>query len=194
MGNVPFTVYDALGYLTAGAILLVAATITLVGELPTEQTLVTGIAAGMASYIVGHILSSLSSWSLDEVMFNDSWGLGRPEKVLFGEKVSSFPWKLIFRRYYRALPEAIQDRVLERAASEGITKAKGELYPRGLIEHSKAVVQRHQSFGPRIDRYEMLTIFLRNNSAAFAAAAVILLLAPAEHAIELETGRGATTS
>jgi hypothetical protein len=63
-----------------------------------------------------------------------------------------------------------------------------------MLAHCEAVVQRHANFGPRIDRYEMLTTFLRNSSAAFAMAAVLLLLAPAEHAIELETARGATTT
>lgn len=60
MGNVPFTVYDALGYLSAGAILLTAATIAVVGELPTERTIATAVAIAVGSYLVGHIVSSLS--------------------------------------------------------------------------------------------------------------------------------------
>ena len=120
MGNVPFTVYDALGYLSAGAILLTAATIALIGELPTEQTLATAVAIAIASYIAGHIISSLSSWALDRWLFSDRWGMGRPEKVLFGEKVDSFPWRAIFRQYYRALPEVIQKRVIDKPGAESM--------------------------------------------------------------------------
>jgi hypothetical protein len=187
MDNVPFSVYDALGYLSAGAILLVASAIAVVGEVPTEQTLATVIGIGVASYIIGHIISTVSAWSLDRVLFNQTWGMGRPEQVLFGEKVNSFPWKAVFRRYHQPLPESIRRRVLERAKSEGVEDS-------ALLAHCEAVVQRHDSFGPRIDRFEVLTIFLRNSSTAFAMAAVVLALAPPENAVELETAREGTVS
>ena len=188
MDNVPFSVYDALGYLSAGAILLVAVTIAVVGEIPTEQTLATAIGIGIASYIIGHIVSTLSAWSLDRVLFNQSWGMARPERVLLGEEsVGSFPWKALFRGYHQPLPESIRSRVLERAKSEGIEDP-------GLLPHCEAVVQGHSSYGPRIDRFEMLTIFLRNSSTAFALAALVMALAPAENAVELETARRATVS
>jgi hypothetical protein len=194
VGNVPFTVYDALGYLSAGAILLTAATIALVGELPTEQTLATAVGIAIASYIVGHIISSLAVWALDRGLFGDGWGMGRPEKVLFGENVASAPWRVIFRRYYQALPDPIKQRVMDKAEAESLAGLDKEHYSSGLLAHCEAVVQRHPNFAPRIDRYEMLTTFLRNSSTAFALAAIVLFLAPAEHAIRLETARGGTTT
>ncbi len=55
MGNVPFTITDALGYVAAGLILMVAATIAVLGELPTEVSIVTGIGIGVGAYVVGHL-------------------------------------------------------------------------------------------------------------------------------------------
>lgn len=89
-------------------------------------------------------------------MFNDGWGMGRPEKVLFGEKVDSFPWRVIFRQYYRALPDPIRLRVIDKASAESLEGLEG--------------------------------------AAAFAMAGLLLLLGPAEHAMELVTARGATTT
>lgn len=194
MGNVPFTVYDALGYLSAGAILMVAFTIAMLGELPTEVTLVAGIAIGIAAYVIGHVIASISGWWLDRALFSDGLGMGRPEKVLFGEPVDSFPWKSVFRNYYQSLPDPIRDRVLEKARSEGVVSGKEKGYPEGLLEHCEAVVQNDQSFGPRADRYEMLTTFLRNTSSAFVGAAVILALAPTSNGINLETASGGTAT
>jgi hypothetical protein len=133
-------------------------------------------------------------WALDRVLFNDGWGMGRPEKVLFAEKVDSLPWRVIFRQYYQSLPDPIRQRVIDKAGAESLEGLQEGHYSSGLLAHCEAVVQRHANFGPRIDRYEMLTTFLRNSSAAFAMAALLLLLAPARHAIELETARGATTT
>lgn len=193
MSQVPFSIYDALGYLSAGAILLAAATIALIGEVPTEVSLGAGIAIGVAAYIVGHIISSISTWAFDRILLNDRWGIGMPEKVLFGRRAERFPWKVLFRRYYEVLPEPVQRRVLDRVESEPVVETNGQGYPVGLLEHCEAVVQRHETYGPRIDRYETLTAFLRNSCAAFAAAALILALAPEEHAIELQAARGGPT-
>lgn len=88
MGNVPFTITDALGYVAAGLILMVAAAIAVLGELPTEVSIVTGIGIGVAAYVVGHCISGVSTWALDRVLFNDRWGLGRPEKVLIGGRTA----------------------------------------------------------------------------------------------------------
>lgn len=187
MGNVPFTVYDALGYLSAGAIVLVAATIAIIGELATDLTLPTAIAVGVGSYMAGHLVSSIASWLLDRVMFNEIWGMGRPERILFGSKTNTFPWKALFRRYHHPLPESIQRRVMNRANEAGIDEE-------GLLLHCEAVVHGHDRFGPRVDRLEMMTIFLRNSAMAFVGAAAILALAPDEHAIELQTARGGTAS
>lgn len=194
MGNVPFTVYDALGYLSAGAILLVAFTIAMLGELPTEVTLVAGIAIGIAAYVIGHVIASVSGWWLDRAMFSDGVGMGRPEKVLFGEPVDSFPWNRVFRNYYQSLPDPIRERVLEKARAQGIIEGKTEGYPEGLLEHCEAVVQAHDSFGPRIDRYEMLTTFLRNTSSAFVGAAIILMMAPGRNGIDLGTASGGSAT
>jgi hypothetical protein len=190
VGQVPFSIYDALGYLSAGSILLAAATIALIGELPSEVSLVAGIAIAIAAYIVGHIVASISSWAFDRILLNHRWGMGLPERVLFGQRGSRSLWRVLFRRYYQALPEPVQKRVLDRAESEPAVDTDGEGYPAGLLQHCEAVVQGHQTYGPRVDRYETLTAFLRNSCAAFAGAAVILALAPEEHAIELQAARG----
>lgn len=174
--------------------MLVAFTIAFLGELPTEVTLVAGIAIGIASYVIGHVIASVSGWWLDRALFSDGLGMGRPEKVLFGEPVDSFPWRTIFRNYYQALPDPILDRVLEKARSEGIVDGKPDGYPDGLLEHCEAVVQGHRDFSPRIDRYEMLTTFLRNTFAAFVGAAVVLVLAPSRNGIDLQTASGGTAT
>lgn len=189
MSNVPFTITDALGYVAAGLILMVAASIAVLGELPTEVSIVTGIGIGVAAYVVGHCISGVSTWALDRVLCNDRWGLGRPEKVLIGERTArSAPkiWRTLFPNYYTQLPEAIVKRVKSKAESQGLERGDAD----SLLTHCEAVVQGSQTYGSRVDRYEMLTTFLRNSAMAFMAAAVILFVAPADHFVELQAARG----
>jgi hypothetical protein len=189
MQNVPFTITDALGYVAAGLIVMVAATIAVVGELPTEVSLVTGIGIGVAAYVVGHCISGVSTWVLDRMLFNDSWGLGRPEKVLLGDrrgKGAPKLWRTLFGNYYSPLPQPIEDRVKEKAKAEGLDEDD----PATLLTHCESVVQGNQSYGSRVDRYEMLTTFLRNSALAFFLGAAILLVAPASSYIEVEAARG----
>ena len=195
MGNVPFTIYDILGYVAAGLIALVAGTIALVGELPTNQSVITGIAIGFAAYVVGHCISGMSTWALDRLLFNDRWGLGRPEKVLLGDKTAgSVPrlWRRLFGHYYTSLPDATKDRVRQKAVEAGVD---GEALddPSALLTHCEARVQADEVCGPRADRYEMLTTFLRNSSTAFMVGGLILLLAPADHYVSLPVARGEPT-
>lgn len=194
MGSVPFTIYDALGYVVAGLVVLVAATIAVVGELPTNQSVITGIAIGLAGYVVGHCISAFSTWALDRVLFNDRWGLGRPEEVLLGdhdEQSVPFLWRTLFGHYYSRLPEATQERLKQRARSEGLDDAAVD-NPAALLVHCESKVQGHEVCGPRADRYEMLTTFLRNSAMAFLVAAVVLFLAPADRYVSLETARRGT--
>lgn len=190
MGNVPFTITDALGYVAAGLILMVAATIAVLGELPTEVSIVTGIGIGVGAYVVGHCISGVSTWALDRVLCNDRCGLGRPENVLIGGRTAgSAPcmWRTLFADYYTRLPGAIEKRVKTKAESQGLDRAD----PAALLTHCEAVVQGSQSYGSRADRYEMLTTFLRNSAMAFMIGAVVLFFAPANHFIELQAARGA---
>ncbi|HEX2052624.1 MAG TPA: hypothetical protein VHJ78_02715 [Actinomycetota bacterium] len=192
MGSIPFTIYDALGYVAAGLIVLVAATVLVAGELPTEVSIVAGIAIGVAGYVVGHCISAVSTWALDRVLFNDDWGLGRPEKVLLGDQSQgSAPWlwRTLFGHYYSRLPEATQQRVKEKARAEGLSEDAVD-NPAALLVHCESKVQSHQICGPRADRYEMLTTFLRNSSTAFLISAVLLVFAPADRYLSLPTARG----
>jgi hypothetical protein len=189
MQNVPFTITDALGYVAAGLIVMVAATIAIVGELPTEVGLVAGIGVGVAAYVVGHCISGVSTWALDRALFNDSWGLGRPENVLIGDRHGEGaprPWRTLFGNYYKPLPPAIEGRVRERAKGEGLEDDD----PATLLTHCESVVQGNQAYAVRVDRYEMLTTFLRNSALAFFLGAGILLMAPASSYIELKAARG----
>ncbi len=196
MSNLSFNVYDILGYTAAGAIVLVAATLSLLGELPTAIEVIPGIAVGLAAYVTGHVVSSVS-FPVERFLFSDRWGLGRPERVLFRERTSHnapFPWKVLFRRYYEPLPEPLQTRVVERASSAGLESVKDEKYSSGLLGHCEAVVQAHELYRSRIDRYELLAAFLRNSCVAFVLASVLLFLAPDARDLQLEAARGATTT
>lgn len=189
MQNVPFTITDALGYVAAGLIIMVAATIAVVGELPTEVSLVTGIGIGVGAYVAGHCISGVSTWALDRVLFNDSWGLGRPENVLMGDrrgKGAPKLWRTLFGNYYSPLPERIEERVKQKAKAEGLEEDD----PAALLTHCESVVQGNQAYASRVDRYEMLTTFLRNSALAFLIGAVVLVLAPASSYLELEAARG----
>lgn len=73
-----------------------------------------------------------------------------------------------------------------KAESQGLDRTD----PASLLTHCEAVVQGSQTYGSRVDRYEMLTTFLRNSAMAFMIGAVTLFLAPANHFIELEAARG----
>jgi hypothetical protein len=189
MGNVPFTITDALGYVAAGLILMVAATIAVLGELPTEISIVTGIGIGVGAYVVGHCISGVSTWALDRVLCNDRWGLGRPENVLMGERTGGNAprlWRTLFANYYTCLPAAIERRVKTKAESQGLDRTD----PASLLTHCEAVLQGSQSYGTRVDRYEMLTTFLRNSAMAFMIGALVLFFAPADNFIELQAARG----
>lgn len=78
MQNVPFTITDALGYVAAGLIVMVAATIAVVGELPTQVSIVTGIGVGVAAYVVGHCLSGPAI--TDQYVFGSSQAPGVVEQ------------------------------------------------------------------------------------------------------------------
>ena len=195
MGNLPFTIYDVLGYVAAGLIALVAGTIALVGELPTDLEVIPGIAIGFAAYVVGHCISGISTWALDRVLFNDRWGLGRPEKVLLGDRTAgSAPamWRTLFGHYYSSLPEATKSRVKDKAKKAGLDE-KALDDPGALLTHCEARVQADDVCGPRTDRYEMLTTFLRNSATAFMVGAVLLLFAPADRYVSLPVARGEPT-
>jgi hypothetical protein len=153
MGNVPFTITDALGYVAAGLIIMVAATIAVLGELPTEISIVTGIGIGVGAYVGGHCISGVSTWALDRVLCNDRWGLGRPENVLMGARTAGNAprvWRTLFANYNTCLPAAIEQRVKTKAESQGLDRTD----PASLLTHCEAVVQSSQSYGTRVDRYE----------------------------------------
>lgn len=196
MGNVPFTIYDALGYVVAGLVVLVAATIAFTGELPTEISITAGIAVGLAAYVAGHCISALSTWALDRMLFNNRWGLGRPEKILLGERSErSAPrfWGTLFGHYYSRLPEAAEKRIKEKAREDGMPEDDVD-DAAALLVHCESKIQVNEVCGPRADRYEMLTTFLRNTCMAFLIAGAILLVAPADRYIDLETARGGSAA
>ena len=124
MNRIPFDPYDFFGYLTSG--LLVVVGMDLVLGFPKiidqELTAVEAAVLILAVYVAGQLIATPAKALLEDTVVDKL--LQRPNVNLFRRKMPWIRW-LLFPGFYKPLPDAIQQKVLIRAESEGV-KETGE--------------------------------------------------------------------
>jgi hypothetical protein len=169
MSRIPFTVYDIFAYLSSGSV-LVAVVDYLYGEqwlFEKEQTAIFALFLLFITYIAGHIIAHFSSLILE--YFFVGRVLLRPTEILMGRKRPLLP--LLFRLYYKSLPEETQERVKYKAKVRGFV-GSGE----ALFIHVFGVVKQEPSTKERVETFRNLYGFSRNLTFAFLLVGILLLI------------------
>jgi len=119
MNRIPFATYDFFGYLASGLLLVMGMDLTLGFPRVLGQDLkpIDVVALLLAVYVAGQLVATPSKALLEDGLVEKI--LGRPNMNLFRPKRPWIRWAL-FPGFYKPLPWAVQERVLTRAASEGI--------------------------------------------------------------------------
>lgn len=119
MNRIPFATYDFFGYLASGLLLIVGMELTLGFPRVLGQDLkpIDVVALLLAVYVAGQLVATPSKAVLEDGLVEKV--LGRPNVNLFRRKRPWLHW-VLFPGFYKPLPPAVQERVLTRAANEGI--------------------------------------------------------------------------
>lgn len=146
--KIPFTSYDFWAYLSAGALLLVAADY-LAG---TEQlaradwTVMQGLIGVMTAYVLGQLVASLSAVVMERFLVKRI--LGFPRNVLFGGGRAPRIIRASLSGYFKALPTETQTAALARGLRQGID-GHGEALFMAAYAHatlSPSVMARLENF------------------------------------------------
>jgi hypothetical protein len=124
----PFTDYDFWAYISCGFVFLFALDHVLQTAIfqRSTWTLVEGLIAVAAAYVVGHLLAGLSSALLERRSANEH--VGKPSAILLGE-VGRGRWlQYLYPEFYEPLPKATIDKILAKGRSEGITEPGEALF------------------------------------------------------------------
>lgn len=169
MSNIPFTVYDIFGYLLSGGVIVVTGDVAFgsIEILTSDLSAVPLIAFVMACYLVGHAVSHLAAFALEDLLVVHV--LGRPTGILMGD-LPRLWCGLLFRGYYRPLPKETQERILSRARERGFSGAS-----EALFYHARGVVTRDEKEQLRLDEFRNLYGFSRNMVLALVVAAAFLV-------------------
>lgn len=148
MGGLPFKDYDFWAYLSSGFLFLFALDYILgTGFFAKEQwTVIQGVIAASAAYVVGHLAASVSSILFERVLVG--WFLGPPRQVLFGDAKAPKLVRVLMPGYFQALPPNTRDKALEKGKALGITGPGESLFwPAYDVAKNNAVTMgRLQSF------------------------------------------------
>lgn len=168
MDQLPFSVYDFFGYLSAGFVLLVGLVAAFTGTDSWQETpsLMVGLLLVVAAYTAGHVIANISGHLVEGAFVGKL--VGKPSIVLF-EAVPS-RWAKVFPGYFRPLPRNQRERVLERASAAGIHKAGDALF-----FHCFGVVKEREPVAVRLNTFLNLYGFCRNMAVALLFTAVALL-------------------
>jgi len=116
--KLPFDPYDFFGYLASGSVVLIGMERVLgfPRVLGTDLKPVDIAALILATYIAGHVVAGLASTFIEDLLVGRI--LSRPSVNL----LRSRRWvrSIFFPSFFTPLPEPIRQRVLDRAAGEGI--------------------------------------------------------------------------
>jgi len=172
MDKIQFNAYDFLGYLASGFLLLITIDYVFNGGNLAKPSPPIGFAIFwvLLAYILGHLIAHLSS-TLLEINFLRGV-LGSPEEHLLAEKSNS-PWARIFPENFKPLPKTTQERILARAAKEGVSTAS----MRSFFFHCHAIAKRDRVTLERLNQFLNQYGFCRNITMVLLLAAVILPLA-----------------
>ncbi|MES4785764.1 MAG: hypothetical protein C4294_08055 [Nitrospiraceae bacterium] len=131
MNKIPFSVYDFFGYLASGFLMIIAMDYSFASGnhlLRGEIGLILGIFWIIVAYILGHIISNISSYLVEKKLVRHV--LHSPEEKLFEEFDTRF-WRHLFPGYFEPLPKETKERVLLKAkAKAGIgVPGRGLFFP-----------------------------------------------------------------
>lgn len=167
--KIPFTSYDFWAYLSAGFMLLFALDQAAGTQMLVRNswTVVQGVVAVSLAYAIGHMVASVSSWSLENILVGKL--LGYPRDVLFGQP-KAWPWvQKLLPEYFKPLPVETQTAVLDKAKKLGVHKPGEALFwPAHVAGRATPAV------ASRMDNFLNLYGFCRNTALVGLADATIL--------------------
>lgn len=148
MGSIPFKDYDFWAYLSSGFLFLAALDHILgTGMFSKEQwTVVQGVVAASAAYVVGHLAASVSSILFERLLVGRI--LGPPREVLFGIIKAPRFVRALMPGYFHVLPATTISKVLEKGQVLGIAgPGEGLFWPAyDLAKNNAVVMGRLQAF------------------------------------------------
>jgi hypothetical protein len=167
--RVPFNLYDFLGYLASGFLVLASLDFSC-GSVWLRREMVPPLYALfwlLCAYILGHLVAHSASFLIENLFLRTF--LGSPEIHLFGTPSRS--WKArLFPNHFRPLPGATQERVLARAQERGAAGSG-----RALFLHCLAIVQIQPVTMDRLNIFLAQYGFCRNVSLASLLASCALV-------------------
>lgn len=158
MNRIPFAAYDFFGYLASGLVVIIGMELALGFPRVLGQDLkpMDMVVLLLAIYVAGQLVATPSKAVFEDGLVEKI--LGRPSVNLFQQKRPWVRW-FLFPGFYKPLPDEIRERVLTRAAREGI-KGPGE----ALFLHVRysPEVRADDKLMARLDSFLNLYGFARN--------------------------------
>ncbi len=167
--NLPLSVYDILGYLVSGLLILATGEFAFEGNWLVERDWKPGSIALYVTmaYIIGHISANLSAWLIEQKFGRGL--LGASEELLFKDDAGSRFWARVFPGFFKPLPQKTQQRVLDAAKLEGM-----DTPGRAMYLHAFAVVKQDKGTLDRLNTFLNLYGFCRNISFALLLALIVM--------------------
>lgn len=182
MTQIPFTLYDFFGYLSAGVIVLVSADYAFndAAELHSRLGTAEAVIWVVLAYVTGHALANVARTVLERWIVERL--LGRiPTETLMGKAPRHAIWPWIFPDYFRPLATATRERVAARAVAENLPLIDPgrDTDSRDAADALRNACQRNaaQEGAEPDERFPALRDFARNTSLACALAAIFILTA-----------------
>ena len=176
MNNIPFSVYDFFGYLSAGFLTIIAFEYAggSTNVLHAEHTVAFGFAIIVFAYMVGHIIAHLSS-----VVF-ESWLVRKvlkpPEYHLLKTEADTTLTGKLFPGYFTPLPKDSQSRIIKKAEKYGISS-----FRRAFFFHCHTIVKKDSASLDRLNTFLNLYGFARNMAMALLLSATVLAISAVYH-------------
>lgn len=158
MNRIPFATYDFFGYLASGFLLVIGMELALGFPRVLGQDLrpVDVVALLLAVYVGGQLVATPSKAVLEDGLVEKV--LGRPNVNLFRQKRPLLR-SVLFPGFYKPLPTGVRERVLNRAASEGVADPGEALF---LHVRYSPEVRADDKLLARLDTFLNLYGFARN--------------------------------
>jgi len=169
MDKLPFSLYDIVGYLASGVLLMATWAVVFLpnnaGDIEVSASW--SIVLILVAYVIGHSISTVGDWVLG--LFT-RLVLKGPEVWLLKEKT---PWKWIAGTdYFRPMRDSSLERLESLIAQNAKSKAKLRSYDKFL--HCYYTMIMNASARERLYTFLALYGFCRNASIALIASAIIL--------------------
>jgi hypothetical protein len=160
MNRIPFATYDFFGYLASGLLLIIGMDLALgfPRVLGHDLKPVEVVALLLAVYVGGQLIATPSKAVLEDGLVDRL--LGRPNINLFRE-ARPLLRSLLFPGFYKPLPCEVRQRVMNRAASEGIANPGEALF---LHVRYSPEIRADEKLLARLDTFLNLYGFARNLS------------------------------